>query len=382
MRRVVASAPGKLFLAGEYAVTEPGRPAVSIAVDRRLTLTLVSAKCRTGLAREGRYVRSVVRVMDALAQVAGRDGGPYAVSSRSTLVDPAIGERPKRKYGLGSSSAVTAAAVRALEVWHGLSLTPEERLRAALLATLRVSPTASGGDVATALTGGWVTYRSPDRAWVLARDRGGFDPERLEPEPDPDPGSTAALVAADWPGLRVAALPAPRTIEVRVGWSGAPMTTATIVRAVRSHGIGRTFLAESDAAAEALRAAVEADDVTGAQAAIRGARAALLALSRTVGVEIETPLLAELADLAERHGYAGKSSGAGGGDCGVALGAREASGGAGAALEAAWEARGITPLHLGLGHGAEVSVSGFESPGEADSGASCTAHERVGGHDA
>ena len=33
-------APGKLYIAGEYAVVEPGFPAVLIAVDRYVTLLL------------------------------------------------------------------------------------------------------------------------------------------------------------------------------------------------------------------------------------------------------------------------------------------------------------------------------------------------------
>ena len=34
MSQVAASAPGKLYIAGEYAVVEPGHPAILVAVDR------------------------------------------------------------------------------------------------------------------------------------------------------------------------------------------------------------------------------------------------------------------------------------------------------------------------------------------------------------
>ena len=36
-------APGKLFIAGEYAVVEPGQPAVLIAVDRCITVQLTES---------------------------------------------------------------------------------------------------------------------------------------------------------------------------------------------------------------------------------------------------------------------------------------------------------------------------------------------------
>lgn len=37
-------APGKLFIAGEYAVVEPGQPAVLIAVDRCITVRLTESE--------------------------------------------------------------------------------------------------------------------------------------------------------------------------------------------------------------------------------------------------------------------------------------------------------------------------------------------------
>ncbi|KTR79378.1 hypothetical protein SA14R_04325 [Rothia kristinae] len=45
------------------------------------------------------------------------------------------------------------------------------------------------------------------------------------------------------------------------------------------------------------------------------------------------------------HGWAAKSSGAGGGDCGIALAARETDPGR---LGAAWSAAGIRPLDLAV----------------------------------
>ena len=42
--KVVTKVPGKLFLAGEYAVVESGNPAVIAAVDRYLTVSIESAE--------------------------------------------------------------------------------------------------------------------------------------------------------------------------------------------------------------------------------------------------------------------------------------------------------------------------------------------------
>ena len=49
---IVTRAPGKLYVAGEYAVVEPGEPAVLIAVDRYLTVRL-SESTGSGRIRSG-----------------------------------------------------------------------------------------------------------------------------------------------------------------------------------------------------------------------------------------------------------------------------------------------------------------------------------------
>ncbi|MBC7546097.1 MAG: hypothetical protein H7338_25490, partial [Candidatus Sericytochromatia bacterium] len=55
------------------------------------------------------------------------------------------------------------------------------------------------------------------------------------------------------------------------------------------------------------------------QLGMREARRVLRGLGQSIGLTIETPLLAALADSAEALGASGKSSGAGGGDCGIAV---------------------------------------------------------------
>ena len=75
-------------------------------------------------------------------------------------------------------------------------------------------------------------------------------------------------------------------------------------------------------------------------------------LSRTSGITIETPQLRRLAEIAQEHGAVAKSSGAGGGDCGIALCPPETDT---AAMCAAWEKAGIRPLDLSVHFHPEVA---------------------------
>jgi len=346
---IEASAPGKLFVAGEYAVVSPGQPAVLVAVDRLVTVTATPTEGGTGRFSNDRdggrsvewgrsadgsfdfrgpvagfsYLAAAAGVVEDLARGRGIPLPAYELSVRTSLNDVS-----GHKLGLGSSAAVTVAAIAAVARLLGLELTREQTLKLALLSTWSVNPAASGGDLAAAVEGGWVYYRSPDRAWVAAEGA-----RRL----------LADLLAAEWPGLELRTLAPPPGLELLVGWTGEPASTIDLVGAVGAHAADPAFLGASGDAVEALARACDAADAGAAEDAVRRARDALRGLAFAAGVAIETPELALLADAAERAGAVGKSSGAGGGDCGIAL---VVPGTDVAALLRAWEDGGVTPLDL------------------------------------
>lgn len=345
-----AAAPGKLFLAGEYAVVEPGEPALLVAVDRELRVTAEEA-VGDGQIRSAGYRRGPIRL------VPRPDGGVTPVGRRLDYVSSAVslagrlcaerGGRPApvrlgitsdlidsrgRKFGLGSSAAVTVATVAALDRLFGLGLDREGRFRLALLATVQVAPRASGGDIAASTFGGWLEYASPDRA-------------RLAHDLTAD-GVAATMSSPGWAGCRIEPLPEPAGTRLLVGWTGRPAATTRLV--ARSRGGWREaypgFPADSRAAVAALRAGL-AQGPAAAQAALGRARGVLAAFGEASGTLIETPRLRDLCDIAERHGAAAKPSGAGGGDCGIAL--------VDAAVDFTdilheWKNRGIAWLDLGV----------------------------------
>lgn len=349
-----ASAPGKLFIAGEYAVVEPGGSAILVAVDRRVRVSAESADRnvvrsayydedavtweRSGagivIDRPWDVVLSAIDVVEALAG----SGEPVELTITSDL-DDADGA----KYGLGSSAAVVVAVIGALSRYRGLTLDSTAVLKLALLATWRVNPLASGGDVAASVLGGWVSYRSADAAAVVAR--------KAEI-------GVAALLSEEWPGLVATSLPAPADRELLVGWTGSPASTASLVGRSRQSRVAadpeyRAFFAESDAVVASLADALRSADAGAFDDGIRRARQALAAYAALAGIEIETPALTALCDVAAAAGAVAKSSGAGGGDCGVAFAAPSADR---ESLASGWRAAGIRPLDLAVDIGLTVST--------------------------
>ena len=362
------SAPGKLYIAGEYAVVEPGHQAVLVAVDRFITVRITQAEDGGSAGPTGHisstlyeaqsltwyrrpedgvvmvdkqfddYVVSAIRMVEQMVREAG---GPlrYFDLDVSSELDDGCG----RKLGLGSSSAVTVATVRAVARFYGLVLDDMAVYKLALLATDAVQPIGSGGDIAASSFTGWVAYTSPDRAW-LHQVSGA-------PGTGNSPGGSAGLselVRMDWPLLSIRRLPVPG-LRLSVGWTGSPASTPRLVADVQAHTRGAqdaaytAFLRESEACLSALTLALREDDGGEIGLRIQEGRRLLSGLSRTSGITIETPQLRRLVEIAQEHGAVAKSSGAGGGDCGIAL---CPPGTDMAAMHAAWESAGIQPLDL------------------------------------
>lgn len=357
---VVARAPGKLYIAGEYAVVEPGHRAVLVAVDRFITVHItpcspageyagtISSRLYANGSRSWRrrpqdgqaeavggeddYIISAIRVVETLVTQGGGRPRSFDLSVSSELE-----ENDGRKLGLGSSSAVTVATVRAVATFYGMAADDLTVYKLAMLASDTVQPIGSGGDIAASAMTGWVAYTSPDRSWLRrARQRARVG------------GSVSDLVEADWPGLSVRRLPPP-SLRLQAGWTGAPASTPALVADVQagSHGADdyAVFLRDSQDCLARLITAIEDDDTAQIMRQIARNRALLAGLSRISGRTIETAELARLVEIALEHGAAAKSSGAGGGDCGIALCTPATDL---VALRAAWETAGILPLDLSV----------------------------------
>lgn len=275
------SAPGKLFLAGEYVVLEGGT-AVIAAVDRRANGRLIA-----GAPAESPLVVEAMRLAGAALAERG-----VSVPSGTPVIDSSALTVGTRKLGLGSSASAAAAAVGAIFAEAGLPL-DDERARIFKLAErahrAAQAGRGSGGDVAAAVYGGVLAYGRPRAGQAEIRPLRWPTGVRLEIF------STGAAAATVDQLLRVEELAARR-----------PGDYVARMDALRA------------AADEFLQALLAADGPR-LVAAARSAADALAALGEAADAPIVTPPFAAAAALARELGGAAKPSGAGGGDVGVAL---------------------------------------------------------------
>ncbi len=361
-------APGKVFLAGEYAVLDRGRPALVAAVDRGLRLswralgeplvvlrhaqsgesltgdlsTEVSAPVvwRGGVPGGLRFAARAVSVSLRLCAEEGRAPRGLAATFEDDLSAPdAAGT--SRKLGLGGSAAASVLSVRAAAHSQGRALTPFEVLALALAAHwVEQGGSGSGGDVAAASLGGVSLvrvrhlWRSPEQVLALP----------------------AKGLLADGP-LEVQPVPVPADLRLVLAFSGVSADTRALVREVRAFTEARPARWREHAEkiarrAEQLAALLEdsARDPGWAPReatleVLRRAAAAMAALGEEAGVPIVTPALQQICALASSAGGAAKPSGAGGGDCAVALAFGEA---AAARLEAGLADAAVTCFRVGV----------------------------------
>ncbi|MER2063241.1 MAG: phosphomevalonate kinase [Alkalibacterium sp.] len=322
-----AKAPGKLYIAGEYAVVDSGYPAVIVAVDRFITVSVSPSKGPAGtitspslsdatlywrrndqrilLEEPNEKADILLRTMEVTERFLKEHN--CALPYYDLVIDSTLDSSDGRKYGLGSSGAVTVATVSALLESAGFEIEDAELFK--LSAAIHVSLKSRGslGDLAAAAFTGWIAYSSPDKSWV---------------ERQLNQVTLSALIKQSWPMLKIERLPAPSSLQLLVGWTGHPASTETYVDSAQQaqvkidHG---TFLEESKTCVTNMISGINEDAADKIKENVRRYRELLLKMSRTRDILIETPLLENLNRLAEKHGAVAKTSGAGGGDCGIAF---------------------------------------------------------------
>lgn len=327
VKLITEKAPGKLYIAGEYAVVENGYPAILVALDQFVTCSIEESAAEVGkiISRQYHnnalqwhrlgeqmvvdnrdnpfsYILSAIKVTEEYARSFARELRIFDLH-----IDSQLDSDSGKKYGLGSSAAVTVATVKALCRFYNLPVTKDEIFKLAAIAHFEVQGNGSLGDVAASVYGGWIAYHSFDRQW-LAQQRKYLD--------------LRTLIDLPWPDLKIESLKAPSNLQLLIGWTGKPASTSQLVDKIslfkaRQQKEYRQFLEDSKHCIQRMVDGFHNADLESIKNEIRYNRELLKQLGTNSGVHIETPVLNKLCEIAEDFGGAAKTSGAGGGDCGI-----------------------------------------------------------------
>ncbi|MEO8225383.1 MAG: hypothetical protein ABI661_11310 [Gammaproteobacteria bacterium] len=320
---IEAQAPGKLVIAGEYAVLE-GAPGLAVAVDVRAEARITSVpgpgnqlvipdtgeKFRfrwvpdSGPRWDGNSPGAFGLPLEACAEILTARGllpraselPPCQIELLTTAFHQIGNDGQLVKLGLGSSAAIVVALTGALLRLAGSpALSQQELMAICCEAHRRLQGGAGSGiDVVTAIAGGTV-------AIDFGRQTGA---EARVPQAHP----------VSWPR---------RLILVAV-WSGQSASTPAMLgrlRAFRERDAASfaSHMERLGANAGQAVAAWKAEDLGGLLTAIAGYESGLRRLDEAAGIGIFSAAHERLRAIALEHGAVYKPSGAGGGDFGIAL---------------------------------------------------------------
>jgi len=205
---------------------------------------------------------------------------------------------------------VTSIIMAVLERFLQYRPSPRLIFKLAAIAHVKTQGSGSGADIAASTYGGLLYYTSFQASWLMKEMK--------------NTDAILPLIQKKWRYLTIEPLTFPENIATYIGWTGKPASTRSLVREIsklktNNRRAYNHFLTESKQAVATILTGIKRGDFATFCQGIKRNRQALKTLGVVANVPIETDKLAKLSDVAEQLSGAGKLSGAGGGDCGLAF---------------------------------------------------------------
>ena len=295
---------GKLYWAGEYAILEPGQLALIKAIPIYMRAEIAFSDSyriysdmfdfAVDLTPNPAYslIQETIALMNDFLADRGQTLRPISLEIRGKM------EREGKKFGLGSSGSVVVLVVKALLALYHLSIDQDLLFKLASAVLLKRGDNGSMGDIACIVAEDLVLYQSFDRQKVAAW---------LEE------GNLATVLERDW-GFSISQVQPALECDFLVGWTKEVAVSSDMVQQIKQN-IDQNFLSSSKVTVATLVEALEQGKAEKIIEQVEKASQLLEGLS----TDIYTPSLRELKMASQGLQAVAKSSGAGGGDCGIAL---------------------------------------------------------------
>ena len=295
---------GKLYWAGEYAILEPGQLALIKAIpiymkgeiafsdSYRIYSDMFDFVVDLTPNPDYSLIQETIALVEDFLVYRGQTLQPFSLEIRGKM------EREGKKFGLGSSGSVVVLTVKALLALYDVSVDQNLLFKLASAVLLKRGDNGSMGDIACIVAEELVLYQSFDRQKVAAW---------LEEE------NLATVLERDW-GFSISHVQPALECDFLVGWTKEVAVSSHMVQQIKQN-INQNFLSSSKATVAALVEALEQEKSEKIIEQVETASQLLEGLS----ADIYTPSLRQLKEASQDLQAVAKSSGAGGGDCGIAL---------------------------------------------------------------
>ena len=295
---------GKLYWAGEYAILEPGQLALIKAIpiymmadikasdDYRLysDMFIYSVDMRPDSSYA--LIQETVALVEEYLTAQGVELQPFSLDIRGKM------EREGKKFGLGSSGSVVVLVIKAMLAFYERLADRELLFKLASAVLLKRGDNGSMGDIACIVSEDLVLYQSFNRETVA---------QWLEKE------DLKTVMERDW-SFSIRNVDSALQFDFLVGWTKEVAVSSHMVKQIKNN-MNASFLQASKETVNSLVKALQEGQEETIIALLEQASQLLEGLSS----DIYTPSLRQLKDASRDLKAVAKSSGAGGGDCGIAL---------------------------------------------------------------
>lgn len=295
---------GKLYWAGEYAILEPGQLALIKAIPIYMTAEIKASNVyrlysdmfsySVDLRPDSSYalIQETVALVEEYLTAQGVELHPFSLDVRGKM------EREGKKFGLGSSGSVVVLVVKAMLAFYERLADREVLFKLASAVLLKRGDNGSMGDIACIVSEDLVLYQSFDREKVA---------DWLEKE------NLQVVLARDW-GFSIRSVEPALKFDFLVGWTKEVAVSSHMVKQIKDN-MNSSFLQASKETVANLVKALE----VGQEETIIDLLEQASQLLEGLSSDIYTPSLRQLKNASRDLKAVAKSSGAGGGDCGIAL---------------------------------------------------------------
>ena len=295
---------GKLYWAGEYAILEPGQLALIKAIPIYMTAEIKASNnyrlysdmfsYSVDLRPDSSYdlIQETVALVEEYLTAQGVEMQPFSLDVRGKM------EREGKKFGLGSSGSVVVLVIKAMLAFYERLADRELLFKLASAVLLKRGDNGSMGDIACIVSEDLVLYQSFDREKVA---------DWLEKE------ELQVVLARDW-GFSIRSVEPALKFDFLVGWTKEVAVSSHMVKQIKDN-MNSSFLQASKETVANLVKALE----VGQEETIIDLLEQASQLLEGLSSDIYTPSLRQLKNASRDLKAVAKSSGAGGGDCGIAL---------------------------------------------------------------
>ena len=295
---------GKLYWAGEYAILEPGQLALIKAIPIYMTAEIKTSNnyrlysdmfsYSVDLRPDSSYVliQETVALVKEYLTAQGVELQPFSLDIRGKM------EREGKKLGLGSSGSVVVLVIKAMLAFYERPADRDLLFKLASAVLLKRGDNGSMGDIACIVSEDLVFYQSFDREKVA---------DWLEKE------DLQAVLARNW-GFSIRSVEPVLKFDFLVGWTKEVAVSSHMVKQIKNN-MNSSFLQASKETVANLVKALE----VGQEGTIIDLLEQASQLLEGLSSDIYTPSLRQLKNASQDLKAVAKSSGAGGGDCGIAL---------------------------------------------------------------